>query len=130
MPNAFRKPGGWRLNVDAVQHLMEQQPVDANPHLAQLERRGPPEFSDSENADAVKPLLHALADAVALSWFGTNGAVVGGGDEKGSVGLGTGGRVLPFAFFGCGQRREDALLGYCKPGRLFRAQDGKLREAG
>jgi len=46
---------------------MEQHAVDAAPSAAQLERHGVPELGDGEDAGAVKPLLHARADAVDLS---------------------------------------------------------------
>ena len=64
---SFRIAGGGGLDVDAVQHLMEQHAVDAAPSAAQLERHGVPELGDGEDAGAVKPLLHARADAVDLS---------------------------------------------------------------
>jgi hypothetical protein len=60
--DAFRIAGGGRLDVDAVQHLVKEQAVDAAPHTAQLERRRVPELGDGEDAGAVKPLLHARAD--------------------------------------------------------------------
>ena len=69
MADAFRKAGGGRLDIDAVQHLVEQHAVDAAPHAAQLERRRVPELGDGEDAGAVKPLLHARADAVDLLQF-------------------------------------------------------------
>ena len=62
--DALRKAGGGGLDIDAVQHLMEQEAVDAAPHPAQLERRRVPELGDGDDAGAVKPLLHARADAV------------------------------------------------------------------
>ena len=65
-----------------------------------------------------------------LSRFGAYHAVVGGGDEKGCVGLSAGGGILPFVRFRRGQRCEDALLGDRLPGYFFRAQDSELREAG
>jgi hypothetical protein len=34
MAKAFRIAGGGRLNIDAVQHLVEQHAVDAAPDLA------------------------------------------------------------------------------------------------
>jgi hypothetical protein len=42
MAHAFGEAGGGGLNIDAVQHLVEQQPVDAAPHPAQPHRRGLP----------------------------------------------------------------------------------------
>jgi hypothetical protein len=48
--DAFGKAGGGRLDVHAVQHLMEEQAVDAAPQPAQLERRRVPELGDGENA--------------------------------------------------------------------------------
>jgi hypothetical protein len=62
-----REEGG--LDVDAVQHLVEQQAVGAAPNPAQLERRRVPEPGDGHNAGAVKPLLHAFADAVDVLQF-------------------------------------------------------------
>src|SRR5262249_15931030 len=53
-----------RLDVDAVQHLMEQQSVDAAPHAAQLVRRRVPQLADIDDAGTVQPLLHAPSDAV------------------------------------------------------------------
>ena len=47
-----------------MQHLVEQQAVDAAPHAAQLERRRVPQLGDGADAGAVQPLLHARADAV------------------------------------------------------------------
>jgi hypothetical protein len=64
--DTFRKPGGGRLDVDAVQHLMEQHAVDAAPDPAQLERRRVPQLGDGEDAGAVQALLQARADAVDL----------------------------------------------------------------
>ena len=61
--DAFREAGGGGLDVDAVQHLVEQQAVDAAPHPAQLERRRVPQLLDVDDAGAVQPLLHARADA-------------------------------------------------------------------
>jgi hypothetical protein len=52
------------LDVDAVQHLVEQHAIDAAPYAAQLERRRIPELRDGENAGAVEPLLHARPDAI------------------------------------------------------------------
>ena len=66
MADAFGKTGRGRLDIDAMQHLMEQKAVDAAPHPAQLERRRVPQLGDGEDAGAVKPLLHACADAVDL----------------------------------------------------------------
>jgi hypothetical protein len=42
MANAFRKSGGGRLDIDAVQHLVEQHAVDAAPYAALLKRRRVP----------------------------------------------------------------------------------------
>jgi hypothetical protein len=39
------------------------------PHTRQAHRRSLPELGDGEDAGAVKPLLHALADAVDLLQF-------------------------------------------------------------
>jgi hypothetical protein len=64
-----REVGGWISTP--VQHLVEEQPVDAAPHAAQLERRRVPELLDGDDAGAVKPLLHARADAVDLLQFET-----------------------------------------------------------
>ena len=62
MADAFGKAGGGRLDIHAVQHLVEQHAVDAAPHPAQLKRRRVPQLGDGEDAGAVKPLLHARAD--------------------------------------------------------------------
>lgn len=55
--DAFREAGGGGLDVDAVKDLVEQQPVDAAPHPAQLERRRVPQLLDIDDAGAVKALL-------------------------------------------------------------------------
>jgi hypothetical protein len=52
------------LDIDAMQHLVEQQPVDAARHPAQSQRRRLPELCDGTDAGAPEPLLPALADAV------------------------------------------------------------------
>jgi hypothetical protein len=52
-----------------VQHLVEQQPVDAAPDQAQPERGCLPELGDGVDAGAVEPLLHTRADAVDLVQF-------------------------------------------------------------
>ena len=62
--------GGGGLDIDAMQHLMEQQPVDAAPHPPQLELRRVPQLGDGEDAGAVQPLLHARADAVNVLQLG------------------------------------------------------------
>jgi hypothetical protein len=62
--HALGEAGGGRLDIDAVQHLVEQQPVDAAPHPPQPQRRGLPDLGDGRDAGAAEPLLHALADAV------------------------------------------------------------------
>ena len=69
MAHAFGEAGGGRLNVDAVQHLMKQEAIDAAPDPAQLERGCFPELGDGEDAGAVKALLHPFADAVDLLQF-------------------------------------------------------------
>jgi hypothetical protein len=51
--DAFGEAGGGRLNIDAMQHLMEQHAIDAAPHAAQLERRRVPQLCDGENAGTV-----------------------------------------------------------------------------
>src|SRR5271163_4727796 len=66
MADAFREAGGGGLYVDAVQHLVKQHAVDAAPDPAQLERCSVPKLGDGQNPGAVKPLLHALADAIDL----------------------------------------------------------------
>ena len=71
MAHAFGEAGGGRLDVDAVQHLVEQQAIDAAPDPAQPDRRCLPELGDGEDAGAMKPLLHALADAVDVLQFET-----------------------------------------------------------
>jgi hypothetical protein len=78
-------------------------------HAAALRSRG-----RDNGAPGLRPeysiLLSAMAVFAAVSntlcgrgWFGAHGAVVGRGDEQRSVGLGTGGGVLPFVYFGRGQ---------------------------
>jgi hypothetical protein len=67
--HALGEAGGGRLDIDAVQHLVEQQAIDAAPHPAQPHRRGLPELGDGEDAGAVQALLHAFADAVDLLQF-------------------------------------------------------------
>jgi hypothetical protein len=57
MPDAFRKTRRRRLDVDTVQHLMEENAIDAAPHPAQAERRRVPQFRDGEDPGAMKPLL-------------------------------------------------------------------------
>ena len=42
MADAFGEAGGGRLDIDAVQHLVEQQAIDAAPDPAQPERRSVP----------------------------------------------------------------------------------------
>src|ERR1700724_3738432 len=66
MADALGEAGGGRLDIDAMQHLMEQHAIDAAPHPAQLERSGLPKLGDGENSGTVEPLLHAGADAVDL----------------------------------------------------------------
>jgi hypothetical protein len=53
MADAFRKAGGGRLDIDAVQHLVKQHAVDAAPHAAQLKRRRGPQLGDGEDAGAM-----------------------------------------------------------------------------
>ena len=89
MADAFGIAGGGGLDVDAVQHLVEQQAVDAAPHAAQLERRRVPQLGDIDDAGAMKPLLHARADAVdvlQLEAEQNSGQVVLGDDHQ-PVGL-------------------------------------------
>src|SRR5712671_2064434 len=84
-PGAIGEAGGGRLYVDAMQHLMKQQAVDAAPHPAQLEWGGLPKLSDGENSGAVEPLLHARADAVDLLQFESEqniGQVAGRDDDQ------------------------------------------------
>ena len=69
MADAFRIGRGGRLDVDAVQHLVEQHAVDAAPYPAQAAGRRLPEILDGEDAGAVEALLHALADAVDILQF-------------------------------------------------------------
>ena len=87
--DAFRVAGGGGLDIDAVQHLVEQHGIDAAPHPAQLERRCTPELCDGEDAGAVEPLLHARADAVDLLQFEAeqNLRQVGLGDDDQAVRL-------------------------------------------
>ena len=59
--DAFRKAGGRGLDVDTVQHLVEQHAVDAAPHPPQLERRCLPQLGDVDDAGAVQPLLWTWA---------------------------------------------------------------------
>ena len=69
MSHAFREAGGGGLDIDAVQHLVEQQSIDAAPDAAQPHGRRLPELGDGVDAGAVQALLHALADAVDLLQF-------------------------------------------------------------
>jgi hypothetical protein len=87
--DAFRIAGGGRLNIDAMQHLVEQEAVDTAPHPAQLERRRVPELGDGEDAGAVQPLLHARADAVDLLQLEAKQKLrqVGRGDDDEAVRL-------------------------------------------
>ena len=57
--DAFGVARGRGLDVDAVQHLVEQHAVDAAPYAAQLERRCLPQLRDIDDAGTVQPLLHA-----------------------------------------------------------------------
>jgi hypothetical protein len=85
MAHAFGEAGGGRLNIDAVQHLMEQESVDAAPDPTQPERGCFPELGNGESAGAIEALLHARADAVDLLQFEAEqnlGQVVLGDDDK------------------------------------------------
>ena len=53
MAHALCEPGGGRLKIDAVQHLVKQKAVDAAPDPAQPERPGLPEFGDGEDPGPV-----------------------------------------------------------------------------
>ena len=89
MADAFGIAGGGRLDIGAVQHLMEQHAIDAAPHPPQPVRRRVPELGDSEDAGAVQPFFHARADAVDLLQLEAEkdvGQVVFGDDDK-PVGL-------------------------------------------
>jgi len=89
MADAFGIAGGGRLDIGAVQHLMEQHAVDPAPYAAQPVRRGVPELGDGRDAGAVQPFFHARADAVDLLQFEAEkdvGQVVFGDDDK-PVGL-------------------------------------------
>src|SRR5271156_3704993 len=84
-PSARLLPGGWGVDVDAVQHLVEQHAVDAAPYPAQLERRRVPELGDGDEAGAVKTLVHALADAVDVVQLEAEqnfGQVIPGDDDQ------------------------------------------------
>jgi hypothetical protein len=85
MADAFGKAGGGRLDIHAMQHLVEQHAVDAAPHPAQLKRRRVPQLSDGQDAGAVQALLHTRADAVDVLQFEAEqnvGQLVMGDDDK------------------------------------------------
>jgi hypothetical protein len=49
----FEKREERRLDIDAMQHLVEQHAVDPAPHAAQLKRRRHPQLGRSEDAGAM-----------------------------------------------------------------------------
>jgi hypothetical protein len=67
--DAFREARRGRLDVDAMQHLVEQHAVDAAPHPPQLQRRRIPQLLDGEDSGTVQSLLHSWADALDVLQF-------------------------------------------------------------
>jgi hypothetical protein len=63
--DAFGIARRGRLDVDAVQHLVKQQPVDAAPHAAQLERRSVPQLLDTPTKPALGQLDRAVTTIMA-----------------------------------------------------------------